>query len=108
MLTDFWGQTLKEFRDFSLATNSLVLAIGLALWLLGGWSHRFCVVLITTLIAGVVGLQSGPVWGMEPLVAGLLLAVAAGALALSLVRVLVFLGVGLGTLILARTTAPNW
>jgi hypothetical protein len=90
-----------------LPTLGLGLLIGALLWLLGGWGHRFCIVLVTTLIAGVVGLQCGPIWGMQPLVAGLLLAVAAGALALSLVRVVVFFAVGLAAFYLARTVMPN-
>jgi hypothetical protein len=99
---------LKECLDLSPGTTLLALAIGCALWLLGGWGHRFCTVLLTTLIAGVVGLRSAPLWGMQPLVAGLLLAVSAGALAMSLVRVGVFLGVGIGLLYLARLIVPTW
>jgi hypothetical protein len=99
---------LKLCIPLGLPTLGLGLLIGILLWLLGGWGHRFCIVLITTLIAGVVGLQCGPIWGMQPLVAGLLMAVAAGALALSLVRVVVFFAVGFGTYFLANTLLPNW
>lgn len=99
---------LKLCLDLGLLTLLLAFVIGLALWMLGGLGHRFCIVLTTTLIAGVVGLQSGPTMGMQPLVAGLLLAVAAGALALSLVRVAVFLGVGFGVLTVAQMLIPKW
>jgi hypothetical protein len=99
---------LRECLPLGTLTLVLALVIGLALWLLGGLGHRFCIVLGTTLIAGVVGLQNGPIWGMQPLVAGLLLGVAAGALALALVRVVVFLGVGFGLLYLARMLFPSW
>jgi MFS family permease len=92
----------------SLVTLVLGFLTGLLLWVLGGMGHRFCIVLATTLIAGVVGLQTGPTFGMQPLVAGLLLAVAIGALALSLVRVAVFLGVGFGFLTVAQTLIPRW
>ncbi len=99
---------LKECMKLELPTLGLGLLVGALLWLVGGWGHRFCIVLVTTLIAGVVGLQCGPFWGMQPLVAGLLLAVAAGALALSLVRVVVFLAVGWGALYLADALLPGW
>jgi hypothetical protein len=45
---------------------------------------------------------------MQPLVAGLLLAVAAGALALSLMRILLFVVVGLASWWLVRWVAPTW
>ena len=32
------------------------LLLGLLLWLLGGWGHRFWIVLLTTLLSGIVGL----------------------------------------------------
>ncbi len=101
-------EILKECLPLGLLTTVLAFLIGLALWIFGGLGHRFCIVLATTLVAGVIGLQKGPVWGLQPLVAGLLLAVSAGALALSLVRVLVFLGVGFGVLFAAQAVAPNW
>jgi hypothetical protein len=101
-------EILKLCLPLGLPTLGLGLLIGALLWLMGGWGHRFCIVLVTTLIAGVVGLQCGPIWGMQPLVAGLLLAVAAGALALSLVRVVVFFLVGFGAFYLGRIVMPNW
>jgi MFS family permease len=99
---------LEEARQLSPLVSGLALAVGLLLWLLGGWAHRFWLVLATTLVAGLFGLRFGPEYGMQPLVAGLLLAVAAGALALSLVRVLVFVAVGLAAVALAGAVAPSW
>jgi len=99
---------VQECRDLSIALLAFGWLIGLLLWLLGSWGHRFCIVLVTTLVAGVAGLSYGPPLGMQPLVAGLLLGVAAGALALALARVLVFIGVGFLALFLARVLAPGW
>src|SRR5438067_2506654 len=99
---------LAECQPLSLATLGLGFVVGLLLWLLGGQGHRFCIVLVTTLAGGIAGLEMGPPWGLQPLVAGLLLAVTAGALALSLVRIAVFIGVGFATLALAKSVAPNW
>ena len=66
------------------------MVLGFFLWLLGWYGHRFWIVLFTTVIAGVVGLASARVAGVQPFVAGLLLAIAAGTLALSLSRLLGF------------------
>ncbi len=81
--------------------------VGFVLWLFGWRGHRFWVVLLTTSSAGIYGLQNAAAFKTPPLVAALLLAVAAGILALALVRLLAF-GVG-GTLglIIVHATAPS-
>jgi MFS family permease len=84
------------------------LLVGAMLWFIGGLTHRFWVVLGSTLIAGVVGLFVGKRFDMQPLVAGLLLAVSVGALALALFRVLLFLASGSAVLWLAGAVAPSW
>jgi hypothetical protein len=99
---------LEEARQLSPGLLGVGLALGLFLWLWGGRTHRFWLALVMTLGAGVLGLYYGPAYGMQPLVAGLLLAVAAGALALSLMRVLIFASGGLAALGLAQAAAPNW
>ncbi len=82
--------------------------IGALLWFVGGLTHRFWVVLGATLIAGVVGLFVGKRFDMQPLVAGLLLAVSVGALALALFRVLLFIAAGSAVVWLAGLVAPSW
>jgi hypothetical protein len=89
---------LEAARGSSPVVSGTGLVIGLLLWFFGGRSHRFWLALIMTLAAGLLGLSFGPAYGMQPLVAGLLLAVAVGALALSLVRILVFAAGGLAGL----------
>jgi hypothetical protein len=85
-----------------------MLLLGLLLWLQGARAHRFWLVLLTTLLTGIYGLRHGQEYGMQPLVAGLLLAIAAGALALSLVRMLFFIGAGFLAMGVARAVAPSW
>jgi len=80
--------------------------LGLYLWLLGGSSHRFWLALVVTLAAGVLGLHYGPDYEIQPLVAGLLMALAAGALALSLVRILLFVAGGIAALALISVLKP--
>ncbi len=99
---------LQKARLLGTPVLATFFACGLLLWVLGGRTHRFWMVLLTTLLTGVYGLYHGTEYGMQPLVAGLLLAIAAGALALSLIRILSFIGIGLLTWYIARLVAPNW
>src|SRR6266849_4882114 len=78
---------LAEARGLPTALSGTGVAFGLLLWALGWRLHRFWIVLATTVIAGVYGLASGTAPGVQPLVVALLLAVAAGMLALPLARV---------------------
>jgi hypothetical protein len=98
---------LAEARGLPVGTTSACLAIGLFLWLFGARTHRFWIALSITVVAGLVGLNQGRSYGMQPLVAGLLLAVAAGVLALSLVRLLLFLAGGFAGLALVHAIAPS-
>jgi hypothetical protein len=65
-------------------------------------------VLVTTVTAGIVGLTAGPVHGVQPLVAGLLLAIAAGILSLALARVVAFGAGGVAAWLGAQALAPGW
>src|SRR5262249_18721425 len=58
--------------------------------------------------AGVYGLNGPHDYGSQPLLAGILLAVAAGMLALALVRVVAFLGGGVCASLLGQALAPSW
>lgn len=99
---------LNEARGLPGPTLGACLAIGLFLWLFGARTHRFWIALAITVAAGLVGLSQAQSYGMQPLVAGLLLAVAAGTLALSLVRLLLFLAGGFTALALAHAVAPSY
>jgi hypothetical protein len=99
---------LAAGHGLSVALSAAGLLLGLALWLLGWWQHRFWIVLATTLLAGVWGLAHGSLTGMQPLVVGLLLAVAAGALAIHLSRVLAFVSGGLTFWLAVHLLVPSW
>jgi hypothetical protein len=101
-------EILDEARGFSVAVSVTALVMGLSLWLIGWRSHRFWIVLGTTIGAGVWGLSSGPIYGTPGLVAGLLLALAAGALALALVRVVAFAAGGLAIVLAMRILFLQW
>jgi hypothetical protein len=98
---------LAEARGLPMGTTAGCFAIGLFLWMFGARTHRFWIALSITLAAGLVGLSQGGSYGMQPLVAGLLLAIAAGALALSLVRLLLFLAGGIAALALVHALVPS-
>jgi hypothetical protein len=99
---------LAEACGFSVAACATGLVLGLLLWLLGWRGHRFWIVLIATVSAGIWGLYSGPAFGAQPMAAGLLLAIAAGTLALALVRVVAFAAGGLAIWLVLRVVTPSW
>lgn len=93
-------------RGMSATIYATGLALGALLWLLGWWGHRFWIVLFTTVVAGIVGLSSGRAAGVQPFVAGVLLAITAGLLALALARMFAFAAGGVAAWVLARAIAP--
>src|SRR5689334_17730497 len=99
---------LEEAHTLSPFLSGAGLLMGLFLWMFGGRTHRFWLAMIVTLAAGLLGLSYGKQYGMQPLVAALLLAVSAGALALSLVRILLFAAGGMVALSLIHTVARGW
>ncbi len=99
---------LAEMRGLSPAVCGVGIGIGVLLWLFGWWGHKFWIVLATTVVAGIAGLTSARSAGVQPFVAGLLLAVAAGLMALALARLMAFIGGGLVVLALTRAFAPGW
>src|SRR5262249_41732082 len=88
-----------------LATGTTV---GLLLWLLGWWGHRFWIVLIATVGAGIFGLNAGPNYGLQPVVAALLLAVSAGGFGPFLGSSFAYGGGGGGAWMLVHALAPLW
>src|SRR5262249_37063393 len=99
---------MAEARGLSPVIPALGATIGALLWLFGSYGQRFWIVLLLTLPAGIYGLCYGPAYGMQPMIAGLLLAVSTGTLGLALMRVLSFAAGGLAALWLARLVAPTY
>lgn len=100
---------IEQARGLSAGVCGVGVAVGLLLWLTGWAGHRFWIVLATTLSAGLFGLLSPGAGKMPPVVIGLLLAVAAGVLALALVRVIAFGAGGAAAWLAVRALAPpDW
>jgi MFS family permease len=105
----FAPDLLSEARLLPFGLLGAGLAVGLLLWLFGWWGHRFWIVLIATVGAGLYGLMSaGPHYRIQPFVAGLLLAVSAGVLALTLVRLVAYVAGGIAAWMLVHALAPLW
>jgi hypothetical protein len=82
--------------------------LGLALWLFGWRWHRFWVVAGITLAAGLLGLNAGRAAGGTQIMAvGILLAVAAGMMALELAKVFAFVAGGCGAWLAIQWVFPQ-
>lgn len=102
-------EILLEAHGIAPAISAAGLCVGLLLWLTGWWGHRFWIVLTTTVVGGFLGLKLEPVYDTHPLLTALLLAIAAGVLALALVRVIVFAASGATLCAVVHLFAPmNW
>jgi len=99
---------LADVRGLSMALQITGLIVGLSLWLLGWRNHRFWVVLVMTVGAGTYGLAEAASLRTQPLIAAVLMAVAAGVLALSLVRLIAFAAGGFFSLVAIQALAPSW
>lgn len=99
---------LEEMRGFSVTVGVMAFFIGFMLWLFGWRAHRFWIVLTTTVAAGLLGLSSASAYQAQPMVTGLLLAVAAGAVALALIRLIAFAGGAIVAWVVVHTLVPSW
>jgi len=100
---------LTDLIDLPAAGLVALVVIGLALALTGWVWHRFWLTISVSLISGLVGVRQAAAWGIDqPVVAGALLAAAAGCLALSLARVGLFIGYGLGCWYAMQRFAPAY
>src|SRR5437870_4163413 len=99
---------LAEAHGLTVAMTGTVCALGIALWLFGWRWHRFWVVAGITLGAGLLGLTAGRAGGGTQVMAiGILLAVAAGMMALELAKVIAFLAGGIGAWLAVQWVLPQ-
>jgi hypothetical protein len=98
---------LAELRGLSTPFAATALGIGLLLWLFGWRWHRFWLVVSLTIAAGVVGLQTGRASGGHLMALALLMAVAAGVLAVELARVVAFAAGGVAFWLAVRAVFPK-
>ena len=98
---------LNEARGLTIAMAGTVCVLGVALWLFGWRWHRFWVVAGITLTAGLIGLNAGRTGGTQVMAVGILLAVAAGLMALELAKVLAFVAGGCGAWLAVQWVLPQ-
>jgi hypothetical protein len=102
-------ELLADVLELPVAALWVLIGIGLGLALTGWKWHRFWLTISVSLISGLIGLRSAQSWGIQqPILAGVLLAAAAGCLALSLARVGLFLAYGLVTWYAMKRLAPPY
>lgn len=99
---------LAEARGLTGAMTGTIGVLGFALWLFGWRWHRFWIVAGITLAAGLIGLNAGRTTGGTQVMAiGILLAVAAGLMALELAKVLAFVAGGCGAWLAVQWVLPQ-
>lgn len=99
---------LAEARGLTVAMLGSLCALGFALWLFGWRWHRFWIVAGITLAAGLLGLTAGRAAGGTQIMAGgILVAVAAGMMALELAKVFAFVAGGCGAWLAVQAVVPQ-
>ena len=99
---------LTEARGLTTAMSGTLCALGIALWLFGWRWHRFWIVAGITLAAGLLGLNAGRAAGGTQIMAlGILIAVAAGMMALELAKVFAFVAGGCGAWLAVQWVFPQ-
>jgi hypothetical protein len=99
---------LAEARGLTGAMSGTICVLGIALWLFGWRWHRFWIVAGITLAAGLLGLNAGRSNGGTQIMAvGILLAVAAGMMALELAKVFAFVAGGCGAWLAVQWVFPQ-
>jgi MFS family permease len=98
---------LSEVTQLSIGACVIGAIVGVLVWFSGWWQHRFWAALTVTAGAGIAGLQAGRAAGVQPLVAGLLAALAAGWLAVELTRLVAFAAAGVAACALVQAFMPS-
>lgn len=98
---------LAEARELTGAMLGTVCVLGIALWLFGWRWHRFWIVAGITLTAGLIGMNAGRTGGTQVMAVGILVAVAAGLMALELAKVLAFVAGGCGAWLAVQWVFPQ-
>ena len=101
-------EILAEARGLTTAMSGTLCALGIALWMFGWRWHRFWIVAGITLAAGLLGLNAGrAVGGTQVMALGILIAVAAGMMALELAKVFAFVAGGCGAWLAVQWVFPQ-
>ncbi len=100
-------EILQEAGEISPPVIIVIGIMGLMLFVFGWRWHRFWIGMSITIAGGLIGLYSGKALGSNILALGILLAIAAGALAMELARILAFLIAGMSLWSIALRIFPG-
>lgn len=100
------AEIFSEVVNLSTPTLIAILFCGILLWSAGYLTHKFWVVFLATAGAGILGFDKGPGFGIQGIFAALLFGISAGILALSIIRVVVFIFGGCTGLIIGNVLMP--
>ncbi len=98
---------LAAAHGLTTAMSGTICVLGFALWLFGWRWHRFWIVAGITLTSGLIGLNAGTTGGTQVMAVGILVAVAAGLMALELAKVLAFVAGGCGAWLAVQWVLPQ-
>jgi len=99
---------LSDARQLSTILLVAAMLVGVLLWIAGWWCHRFWVVLGFTVLGGIWGLHNATALKSQPLLAAIGIGLAAGILALTLIRLGAFVAGGYAGLLLAHSAFPSF
>ena len=98
---------LTDAKGLSVGAMAFFLFVGFLVWAFGWRWHKFWVVFAVTLTAGLLGISAGRTAGMQVLVVGVLVSIAAGLLALEIAKITAFLTGGTAAWLAAQSVMPE-
>lgn len=98
---------LTDAKGLSVGAMAFFLFVGFLVWAFGWRWHKFWVVFAVTLTAGLLGISAGRTAGMQVLVVGVLVSIAAGLLALEIAKITAFLTGGTAAWLAAQAVMPE-
>lgn len=98
---------LADAKGLSVGATAFFLLVGITLWGFGWRWHRFWVVFAVTLTAGLWGISAGRAAGTQVLAVSVLVALAAGMLALEIAKITAFVTGGTAAWLAAQAVMPE-
>jgi hypothetical protein len=100
-------EVLTDAKGLSVGATGFFLFVGFLIWAMGWRWHKFWVVFAITVTAGLLGLGAGRASGTQVLAVGVLVAIAAGVLALEIAKITAFITGGTAAWLAAQAVMPE-
>lgn len=98
---------LTDAKGLSVGATGFFLFVGFLIWAFGWRWHKFWVVFGITVAAGLLGLGAGKASGTQVLAVGVLVAVAAGVMALEIAKMVAFVTGGTAAWLATQAVVPE-